>query len=165
MGHVLAKERVTALYKQFGPSIYTRCRRLLKNAAAAEDATQEVFLRVAKQLDETADPAEALAWIYRIATNYCLNEIRSRKRKAALEISLLPASVGHGSEDSIANRELARRIIQRTPKRLSKSAYLYHVDGMSHEEVAGTLGHSRRTVINHIAEFRRRARKFVMRSA
>jgi RNA polymerase sigma-70 factor (ECF subfamily) len=160
----LTKDRVAALYKKFGPAIYTRCRRILKDAAAAEDATQEVFLRVARSLDETPSSPEALAWIYRIATNHCLNEIRSRKQRARIATSLPEVNAGYGGEDAVANRELARRIIQRAPTRLAKSAYLYHVDGMSHEEVADVLGHSRRTVINHLAEFGRRARKFLLRT-
>ncbi len=164
MRGALTNERVAALYRKFGPAIYTRCRRILKDHAAAEDATQEVFIRVARHIDETPNAAEALAWIYRIATNYCLNEIRGRKRRARVATLLPAATVGHGGEDSVVNRELVRRVIQRTPARLSESAYLYHVDGMSHEEVAGVVGQSRRTVINHIAEFGRRARKFLLRT-
>jgi RNA polymerase sigma-70 factor, ECF subfamily len=164
MSGELTKDRVEGLYKKFGPAIYTRCRRILREDAAAEDATQEVFIRVARHIDETPDAAEALAWIYRIATNYCLNEIRGRKRRARVASALPPATVGHGGEDSAANRELVRRIIQRTPARLSESAYLYHVNGMSHEEVADVVGQSRRTVINHLAEFGRRARKFLQRT-
>jgi len=41
-------------------------------------------MRVHRHLDK-ADSREALGWIYRIATNYCLNEIRNRKRRAALD--------------------------------------------------------------------------------
>jgi len=161
---VLSKDRVAALYKKYGPAIYTRCRRILNDAAAAEDATQEVFIRVGRHIDGAPDTAEALAWIYRIATNYCLNEVRSRKHRARIATSLPDATIAHGGEDAVADRELARRIIQRAPARLSESAYLYHVNGMSHEEVAGALGQSRRTVINHLAEFGRRARKFLSRT-
>jgi RNA polymerase sigma-70 factor (ECF subfamily) len=156
--------RVAELYKKFGPAIYCRCRRLLGDAALAEDATQEVFIRVARHLDSTHDSAEAVAWIHRIAINYCLNEIRGRKRRVRIANALPEATVGNGGEDSVVNRELVRRIVQRTPARLFEAAYLYHVDGLSHEEVAGVMGHSRRTVINHIAEFGRRARKFLLRT-
>src|SRR5438045_393270 len=38
--------RVARLFQKFGPIIYVRCRRMLKERAAAEDATQEVFLKV-----------------------------------------------------------------------------------------------------------------------
>jgi len=164
MRGALTSARVADLYTKFGPAIYCRCRRILKDTAAAEDATQEVFIRVARHLEGTPDSAEALAWIHRIAINYCLNEIRGRKRRTRIATALPAATVGHGGEDSVANRDLVRRIIRRTPARLSESAYLYHVGGLSHEEVAGLMGHSRRTVINHIAEFGRRARKFLRRA-
>jgi RNA polymerase sigma-70 factor (ECF subfamily) len=61
--------QLTRLYRQFGPVIFARCRNLLGENAAAEDATQETFLRVHRHLERT--PEEALGWTYRIATNYC----------------------------------------------------------------------------------------------
>src|SRR5437762_3845020 len=70
-------DRLTGLYRMYGPIIYARCMRLLGDRAAAEDATQETFIRVHRHLHKAPD--EALGWIYRIATNYCLNEIRNRK--------------------------------------------------------------------------------------
>src|SRR5258705_12700761 len=62
--------RVSRLYRKFGPAIYSRCRRLLKDDALAEDATQEVFVRVMRHIDSAPDDSAAPAWIYRISTNY-----------------------------------------------------------------------------------------------
>ena len=47
--------RVGVLYARFGPTIYARCRRMLKERAAAEDATQEVFLKVLRHIDAAPD--------------------------------------------------------------------------------------------------------------
>jgi DNA-directed RNA polymerase specialized sigma24 family protein len=58
---------------------------LLGDRAAAEDAIQETFLRVQRHLDRAPDAGEALIWVYRIATNYCLNEIRDRKLRPRSE--------------------------------------------------------------------------------
>src|SRR6267378_1378915 len=78
---VMTEDRLTPLYRTYGPIIYARCMKLLGDRATAEDATQETFMRVHRHLDKAPDSTEALAWIYRIATNYCLNEIRDRKRR------------------------------------------------------------------------------------
>ena len=75
-------DRLTALYRSYGPAIYWRCLRLLRDRAAAEDATQETFMRVLRHLDRAPDADEAIRWIWRIATNYCLNELRNSKRRA-----------------------------------------------------------------------------------
>jgi RNA polymerase sigma-70 factor (ECF subfamily) len=83
--------------------IYARCCRLLGDRAVAENATQETFMRVHKHLDKAPDGREALAWIYRIATNYCLNEIRDRKR-CAEPVEELPERVDASVEAVLADR-------------------------------------------------------------
>jgi len=74
-------QRLAALYREYGPVIYWRCAKLLRDEVAAEDATQETFLRVCRHLDAAPDTDEALRWIWRIATNYCLSEVRNRQRR------------------------------------------------------------------------------------
>src|SRR6478609_4355458 len=75
-------DRLTALYRTYGPTIYARCRVLLADDSEAEDATQETFLRVHRHLDRVPSAQEGLFWIYRVATNYCLNELRDRRTRA-----------------------------------------------------------------------------------
>jgi RNA polymerase sigma-70 factor (ECF subfamily) len=156
-------DRLTALYRAYGPVIYARCRRLLGDGGAAEDATQETFMRVYRHLDK-ADAREALGWICRIATNYCLNEIRNRKRRPALD-DAAPEPVAGDLEQLLADRDLVTRIVDRAPEKLRTVAWLHHVDGLDQGEVARILEISRRTVVNRLAEFTDNARKFVRRGA
>lgn len=60
----MSSERVTELYRRYGPTIYWRCLRLLGDAGAAEDATQETFVRVHRHLARAPDDNEAIAWIW-----------------------------------------------------------------------------------------------------
>jgi RNA polymerase sigma-70 factor (ECF subfamily) len=143
--------------------IYARCRRLLGDGSAAEDATQETFMRVHRHLDK-ADSREALAWIYRIATNYCLNEIRDRKRRPELRDEEVDV-IGDDLQRVLADRDLAERIVERAPEKLRVVAWLHHVDGLDQGEVARVLDISRRTVVNRLAEFSANARKFIERGA
>jgi RNA polymerase sigma-70 factor, ECF subfamily len=53
-----------------------------RDPAAAEDAAQETFLRVYRHLARVPADREALHWIYRVATNLCLNELRDRSVRA-----------------------------------------------------------------------------------
>lgn len=159
-------ERVSTLYRKFGTAIFSRCRRLLKDDALAEDATQEVFVRVLKHIESAPDDATALAWIYRISTNYCLNQIRDRSRQAepTAPDELPETDGGVGSPElSMVDRDTALRIIRRAPEKLQDVAVLYYVDGLEQEQVAKTLGISRRTVINRLQEFVERSRKFINR--
>jgi RNA polymerase sigma-70 factor (ECF subfamily) len=160
----MSEEKLASLYRTYGPIIYARCRRLLADESAAEDATQETFIRVARHIDKAPDERAALGWIYRIATNYCLNEIRDRKRRPE-PTNELPEHAPIDPSGRIADRDLAARLIARAPAKLRVVAWMIHVDGMSHDEVAEVLGVTTRTVSNHLASFASNAHKFVARVA
>jgi RNA polymerase sigma-70 factor (ECF subfamily) len=157
-------DKLTALYRTYGPIIHARCLRLLGDAQAAEDATQETFVRVHRHIDRAPDFQSALGWIYRIATNYCLNEIRDRKRRAEPR-DRLPDSSGESAEDLLADRDFVARLIDRAPEELRVPAWLHHIDGIDQGEVARMLGVSRRTVVNRLALFAKNAHDLAERSA
>jgi RNA polymerase sigma-70 factor (ECF subfamily) len=152
------------LYSQYRPTVYSRCLRLLKSAAAAEDAAHETFVRVQRHLASAPRNDEALAWISRIATNYCLNELRRRKNYARVEEQLPSSSEVELVEERMADRDLVRRLLARSPDPLRAAALLRHVDGLEQAEVARALGVSRRSVVNYLATFQRFARKYVTQS-
>ena len=155
--------RAAALYRKFGPAIYSRCRRLLKDDALAEDATQEVFVRVFRHIESAPDEAAALSWIYRISTNYCLNQLRDRGQQAEPTAPEDMPELSENRETAMLDRDLAMRLVERSPEKIRAAAVLYYIDGLEQEQVASTLGISRRTVINRLQEFVDRSKKFVSR--
>jgi len=159
--------RLSELYRHYGGLIYARCRRFLGDDAAAEDATQETFLRAAVHLDRAAGPGEAIAWIHRVATNYCLNELRDRRRRAEPRAQLpeLPELPPERVAEALADRDLAARLVARAPEKLRVVAWLHHVDGIDQGEVARLLGISRRTVVTRLQTFVENAHKFMRRNA
>jgi RNA polymerase sigma-70 factor (ECF subfamily) len=157
------EDRFTALYRAYGPTLYARCRRILGDDAAAADATQETFLRLYKHLERAPDTQHALAWIYRVATHYCLNLERNRRRRAE-PMAELPELGGPHLEQVLLDADLARRLIARAPEKVASVAWLYHADGLSQDEVAQVLVISRRTVVTRLAEFEKNAHKFAQRS-
>jgi RNA polymerase sigma-70 factor (ECF subfamily) len=64
------------------PALTGYCYRMLGSGFEAEDATQEALVRAWKRSDTLADPAALKPWLFRIATNVCLDQIDSRKRRA-----------------------------------------------------------------------------------
>lgn len=157
------EDHLSTLYRRYGPIIYSRCVRLLGDDAAAEDATHETFLRVHRHLDRAPDVREALGWIYRIATNYCLNEIRDRRRRPT-PIDPLPELHSDDLGPVFSDRDLVARLVHRCPAKLRAVAWLYHIDGLEQCEVADALGISRRTVVNRLNDFMANARKFIART-
>jgi RNA polymerase sigma-70 factor (ECF subfamily) len=163
-------EELSRLYRMYGPFIYARCCRLLDDSAAAEDATQETFLRVERHLAKVPPNSnEALAWIYRVATNYCLNELRNRKRRPEPRAEPVeaptPALRVDRAEQAFADQDFVRRVIDRVAAKVRSVAWLYHVDGLNQEEVAAALGISRRTVVNRLAQFAEVSQKLARRLA
>jgi RNA polymerase sigma-70 factor (ECF subfamily) len=158
----LHDDRTSALYRTYGPVIYWRCVRLLGDRAAAEDATQETFMRVLRHIDRAPDADEAIRWIYRIATNYCLNELRNAKRRPAPTDVLPETGV---TDRDLGDRDLVARLIARAPEDQRAIAWLHHVDGLDQSEVARVMDVSRRTVVNKLAAFATNARKFAARAA
>lgn len=147
---------VETLYAKYGPTIYARCKRLLKDATAAEDATQDVFMKILRHIDSAPSEEAVLPWIHRITTNHCLNVIRDSKRHAE-PVEHVPEVVDDEFEDSVVTRDFANRVLAATPDELKKPAMLYHAKGIEQSKVAAALGVSRRTVLYRLAEFTRRA--------
>jgi len=119
-------------------------------------------MRVHRHLHSAPDHENALAWIYRIATNYCLNELRDRKLRPQSDADL-PEMYTDDLATALANRDAVARLILRSAAKLRVPAWLHYVDGLDHGEVARVLGVSRRTVVSRIAAFTSGARKYVAR--
>ena len=155
------KGKVEALYAKLGGVIYARCRRMLKDRAAAEDATQEIFLKILRSSQAIPAGDAVMPWVHRVTTNHCLNALRDTRRRAEpMPSEAMPEPRDDDFEDSVVTKNFADRLMEQQPEELKVPALLYHVKGMEQERVAGWLGVSRRTVLYRLAEFTRRARRF-----
>jgi RNA polymerase sigma-70 factor, ECF subfamily len=159
-GAVSEAERATELYRTFGPAIYRRCLKLLRDREAARDATQEVFVKLLKDMDRFADVETALPWLYRVATNHCLNQLRDRNRHGEEELGDWEVA-DPAAAPSFPDRHLAQTVLSSFDEGTQAVAVGVLVDGMGHEELAGVLGISRKTVERRLARFLERARELV----
>jgi RNA polymerase sigma-70 factor, ECF subfamily len=151
-------KRIEHWYAKLGPTIYARCKRLLKDNAAAEDATQEIFLKVMRHINAAPSGDSVIPWIHRITTNHCLNVIRDSRRHAE-PTETLPEVADDAFEDSVVTRDFADRLMAQTPEVERAPAVLYHQKGMEQGMIAKVLGVSRRTVLYRLAAFAERAQK------
>jgi RNA polymerase sigma-70 factor (ECF subfamily) len=146
---------IAQLFKQHGPAVYRRALRMLGNAADAEEATQEIFIRVVRAADGFEDRSQVTTWLYQIATNYCLNVLRDRKRHAtAYEEHIAPEAESQQTTPAAPDdMAMLRTLLAKAPEREAAAVICVHLDGMSHEEAAVVLGVSKRTVGNLIERF------------
>lgn len=156
--------RAAELYREYGPAVYRRCRRMLRDEEQAADATQEVFLRLVRHGAALADRADLLPWLYRVATNFCLNQLRNARGHAeeGLEEGL---EAGEGPSHPAADGQLARQILSHFDEVTQVIAVGIVVEGRDAEEVARELGVSRRTVSRKLDRFLARARLLLCEGA
>jgi len=158
---------VSRLYREYGPVVYRRCLRLLRDRAAAEDATQEVFVKLLRAMGRLQDSVTVLPWIFRVATNHCLNVLRHPHRRGvealAGDIDVV-ADPGGDGPGSYLERQLAQAVLSRFDEKTQAVAIGVFVDGMELGEIASLIGISRRTVSRKLTSFVANSRKFLLRT-
>src|SRR5688500_16388328 len=84
-----------ALLEQYRPALTGHCYRMLGSIVDAEDAVQEAMLRAWKSIDRFREQSSLKTWLYRIATNVCIDTLSAsnRQRLRPLEISDTPGVV------------------------------------------------------------------------
>lgn len=147
---------IAELFERHGPRVYRRALRLLGNPGDAEEATQEIFIRVFRGASGFREQSQLTTWLYQITTNYCLNLIRDRSRRAQLhEAHVVPMADASSQSEPSRPEDLVllRRLLVTADERQAAAAVYVFIDGMSHEEAAELLGVSKRTVGNLLERF------------
>jgi RNA polymerase sigma factor (sigma-70 family) len=137
---------VEALYRRYGPMVLRRCRSMLgSDEAEALDALQDTFVQVLRHR-ERLDARGPSSLLYCIATNVCLNRLRTLRRRSR-EGGGDDLLAGIASAEDVESRAVAAGFLDRlfASERASTRtmAVLHYVDGMTLEEVAR---HSRLSV-------------------
>jgi RNA polymerase sigma-70 factor (ECF subfamily) len=141
---------------------YIAC--MIRDTAEAEDLTQETFLRAHCRQEALRDPKAARGWLYRIATNVCLDRLRQRTRQARVcqdELQhVRPAALENSSVQEQAERAETSTCVQRCLDYLPDSyravILLYEGHGLTAPEIANLLGVSLATVKIRLHRARRR---------
>ena len=134
------------VYRAHAGRLYSVAFRLLGNAADAEDLLQEIFLAAHRKLDTFRGESALGTWLYRLATNLCLDHLRSRAGRSNQMTDPLDdeAGVFDASAGSLADRTVTKMDLERALARLPegcRAAFVLHdVEGLEHREVAEVLG-------------------------
>jgi RNA polymerase sigma-70 factor (ECF subfamily) len=147
---------LAALYQKYAPAIYAHCRRFMQSPATARDATQEAFVRVLAHGVVLPREEESLRYLYRVATNVCLNLLREQNVHARAVPTLAVRMPHTGSAESgLADREFVGAVLDRCGEGGAQVAVMHYLDGMSQVEIAQVLGITRRTVFNRLRKLAR----------
>jgi RNA polymerase sigma-70 factor (ECF subfamily) len=132
---------VEAYYKRYGPMVLRRCRRLLGDEELALDAMQDTFVNLLNKQAQLKHQAPS-SLLFRIATNVCLNRIRTIKRHPEDPRSSLLSRIASidEPESSSAARFILSKLLGGEPESIRIIAVLHLLDGFSHEQVAREVG-------------------------
>lgn len=121
---------------------------------AAEEVTQQAFVRVHSSLGSFRGDAEFSTWLYRITTNLALNYVKQYRRKAERKVDMAEAAETIASHDNHAEdgeqREHIERALHELPTLQRAVVILRHVDGLSTRQVSQILRCSEGTVKTHL---------------
>ncbi len=153
------------LYEQHGRVVFERCNYLLRDEQAAWDAVQDVFLKADKAQQGFEGRSAWRTWLVRIATNHCLNVIRSQKVRRGKGVVCFEDLDRERSAPATSERAvLARSVLALFDTQTQQAAIHYYIDEMSQSEVAQAVGLSVPTVRKRLREFIVRARHELTRS-
>ena len=136
----------TELVDRHRDAVVNLAYRYLGNKTDAEDLAQEVFLKVHRARDRYEPAAKFTTWLYRVAANACLNEVRDRRRRPTFAAGTLedpPAADGASPVEEAERSELRERVRQalaELPERQRMALLLNKFHGLGYEEMADSLG-------------------------
>jgi RNA polymerase sigma-70 factor, ECF subfamily len=163
-----SQKAVRALYGRYGRLVYGMALRVLRDDSAAEEVTQDVFLRVWEKAGTySAEKARLSTWLMRIARNRAIDVMRQRgsigARAAADwdDLASVPDSrTSDPAEDASRGHcaDEVRKALDALPVDQRRALALAFFKGLTHQEIAETLGEPLGTVKTRIRDAMRKLR-------
>jgi len=143
VGRTTQKDSFDSLYERTFPKVYAYVASLLRDRSAAEDVTAQAFERAYRKR-RTYRPSRGSreAWVFGIARNAALDELRKRSRRARLEgepEDLAAPSLEDHAELAL-RREAVRAALETLEDRERELVALKFMGGLSNSEIARVLG-------------------------
>jgi RNA polymerase sigma-70 factor (ECF subfamily) len=149
------------LVMRYQRQVYNLAYRMLGNAEDAGDLVQDTFLRAYGALTSFRQDASFLTWLYKIASNLCIDQLRSRKAKSTLSLEVEleegrepAADIRSTCPEEAAVRGSVQDVVQRAilnlPEKYRAVVVMRHLNDMSVDEIARILELPTGTVKTHL---------------
>lgn len=158
------------LIRQYEKKVYSLCARMCGNAEDAEEAAQDAFLALWRGIDRFRQESSLSTWIYRLASNACIDLMR-RKKKGAGSVSLDdeelfvdavdPAPQPHEEAERRETQRLLQEGLLSLPAEYRSILLLREIEGLSYSEISAALDLELGTVKSRISRGRTLLRNFL----
>jgi RNA polymerase sigma-70 factor (ECF subfamily) len=154
----LNETEITEAFRRYGHLVLRRCQQILRTPAAAEDAQQEVFLRLWRYGDSFRAAESKVAWLYRVADRCAYDQLhRGRIPEVESPSGGLGCDTSAPPSQPMEDAQIVMRFLGRLDDRLRQVAVLHYLDERTQEEIATATGWSRQTIIKKLAFLREEA--------
>jgi len=128
---------VEALYRRYGPMVLRRCRQMLRNEDFAADAMQETFVKILRS-SQRLNARYPSSLLYRVATNVCLNVMRTRRRHPSVSADLLLDGMAgtESMEDRILDTMTLEKVFEGARQGTREAAETHYLEGRTLAETA-----------------------------
>lgn len=159
-------ERMAAEYER---PIYLLCLRMMGNREDAQDCAQEALLRAFRAFDRFRDDASPKTWLYRIAYNTCIDELRRRRGVVSLDTLReggfdVPDGAAERAYEQLEHREryeLVKQAVEQLPEDQRAALVLRDFQQLSYEEIAAALQQPEGTIKSRINRAREKVKNYV----
>ena len=164
-GNVNDFEKLVTAYEK---NVYNIALRMVGDPEDAADMTQETFIKAYRALSSFRGDSKFSSWLYRIASNVCLDFLRSRSRHPQVSLSTVDEDdrttfelpdMSRNPEEQLMKKlgmEAVRRGLEQLPEQQRQILVLRELGGLSYAELAQTLGLEEGTVKSRIFRARKR---------
>lgn len=128
---------VEALYRRYGAMVLRRCRQLLRNEDLAADAMQETFVKVLRH-QKRLHARYPSSLLYRIATNVCLNVMRTQRRRPTVSADEMRDGMAcpERLEDRILDAWVLEKVFEGAREGTRRAAEMHYLEGHTLAETA-----------------------------
>ena len=159
------------IYDRYSGRIYNFAFRFLKNSEAAEDATQEVFVKMLKHANQFHGDAKLSTWLFSITANWCRDYLRKADNKSKESddvLVALPAPSELAPDRNLERRESeqrVRRALETLTAEQREAILLSRYQGLSYAEIAQIAGCSEGAVKTRVFRAMETLKKTLMGEA
>jgi RNA polymerase sigma-70 factor (ECF subfamily) len=159
------------LVEMYQRKVYSICYGMLKNPDDSLDVSQEVFVKVYRNIDKFNQQSSFYTWLYRITVNMCIDHIRKNQRVKKVEYDdgisregdasedyMLPSKLGLNPDKVYGRKELREKMLEALESLSEKHRTILimrEIDGLSYEEIADVLNISKGTVMSRLFHARK----------
>lgn len=146
--------------------VLTTALHLTGNREDAQDAAQQVFLRLHRHLGRFRLEESFPPWLYRVTVNVCRDLNRRKRGRATVALDIEVRSGAPGPEDALEDaqrRRIMAEALRALPEKRRAALVLRDIEGLSAREAAAALGSTEATVRSNASAARRQIKKFVER--